>query len=166
MRFLVLPVDIVAVIGGHERDARVLTHAQKSLVYGFLQGDSVILKLQEEVSLPENALVPESRLFSLLVHAAGQISLHLTCQTRRKADKSLLYLSRVSKSTLACSRIPPQSPWTQFSSGFHNLCCSLPAAPVVITVLTAYRLPVKAGARSHIDLASQYGLMPASLAAL
>ena len=76
----ILGVGVMDVVGGHEIDAELLAHPKKLRVHHFLLRNAMILKLQEKVSFSKGGLVFLCRPAGLLVHAPGQIALHLARQ--------------------------------------------------------------------------------------
>ena len=73
--------SIVHVVGRHQLYPRLIMHPHQLLVDSLLLGDSVILHLQEKVSLPENILITQRSFFGLLVHSSGEETGHFACQT-------------------------------------------------------------------------------------
>ncbi len=71
-------INIMAVVGRRKRDAQLLAHA-RALVYRLLRWYSVVLKLQEKISL-RKFLIAEGRFAGLLIHPSGEITPHLASQ--------------------------------------------------------------------------------------
>ena len=63
----ILLVGVVHVVGHHQRNARLLAHAQQLLVHRLLLGNAVILQLQEVIVFPENIPVLQRPLLRLIV---------------------------------------------------------------------------------------------------
>ena len=89
MGIYVLFIDIMAVVCGHERDGKLLAHPHQPLIHRLLHGNAVILQLQEKISGAEYILIIERRLTRLLIHASGQIPLHLAAQAGAKGNDAL-----------------------------------------------------------------------------
>ena len=159
MGLLILGKGIVDIVGGHQLKARVPAHAHKALVYQLLVRQAVVLELQEEVVLSENIHILFRCPDCLLIHSPGQAALHLPCQTGAEGNDSLMVGPQ---HLIVHPGFIVKSVHKPLGHNFHQVFITFVVLcqqhQVVITVLTAYRLPVKAGARSHIDLASQYGL--------
>ena len=75
-------IGIMDIIGSYQFYTCLLTHPQKLLIYQLLLGQSVVLKLQEEISFSKDFLVTKSGAFRLLIHAPHKIS----CNFSRKAS--------------------------------------------------------------------------------
>ena len=85
-------VGVVDVVGGHQVDPQLPAQAQKSLVHHLLGRNPVILKLQEEIALSKNFLIPKGRLPGLVVEAPLQVSGHLPRQAGAQGDDPLVVL--------------------------------------------------------------------------
>ena len=57
MRLHVLRIGIMTVIGGYQRDLKLLTHTQQRLIDGLLFRNAVILQLQEIISFAKDCLI-------------------------------------------------------------------------------------------------------------
>ena len=53
----VLRIGIMTVIGGYQRDLKLLTHTQQRLIDGLLFRNAVILQLQEIISFAKDCLI-------------------------------------------------------------------------------------------------------------
>ncbi len=82
MRLLILRVSIMDVIRRHQLDPRLPGHPKQGLVHKLLLLHPVILKLQEEIPLPEDLLIPKSGFLPLLIHIPQDIALNLPRKTR------------------------------------------------------------------------------------
>ena len=72
---------IMHVIGCHQIDPCFFVHAQKFLIYYLLCRNSMILQLQEEVSLSKDILITQRCCLCIFIHSSLKISGNLTCQT-------------------------------------------------------------------------------------
>ena len=113
----------------------------------------MILKLQKEIALSKNSLIAKSCFLSLLVHAAGKISLDLPGQAGRKADKApaVPLQSLVVHSGLVIKAL--------HKAGGHNLHQVLipfvvlcQQNQVIVFILSHTDFTVKPGSRTHINL--------------
>ena len=85
----VLPVHVVDVVGGHERNARLLVesfHVRQDPGFFF---KSLILQFQEVVARAEDTDHLQGLTFGSLVVAVEQMPLHVACQTGGSGDDAL-----------------------------------------------------------------------------
>ena len=159
MGLLILGIGVMDIVGGHQLKARIPAHAHKALVYQPLVRQPVVLKLQEEVVLSEYVHIPFGCPDRLLIHSSGQAALHLPCQTGAEGNDSLMVGPQ---HLIVHPGFIVKSVHKPLGHNFHQVFITLVVLcqqhQVIIPVLAAYRFPVKAGARGHIDLASQDGL--------
>ena len=71
---------IMDIISCHKINACLLMHPHQLLIYHLLGRNAMILKLQEEIFLSKNILIPKCCRLGLLVHTAGQIPGHFSCK--------------------------------------------------------------------------------------
>ena len=71
---------IMHVIGSNQVDSCLSVHAEKLLVYRLLLRNSMILKLQEEISFSKNILITQGCDLCILIHSTGKIPCDLSCQ--------------------------------------------------------------------------------------
>ena len=151
----VLRVGVVDIVGGHKRNPCVLAQAQQALVHHPLLRHAVVLELQEEISLSENPTVLFRRALGLLVHATGQVPLHLPGQAGAQGDDSLVIrLQHLIVHPGLVVEAVHKAPAHQLHEVFIALIVLRQKHQVIIPVLPAHLLPVKPGARRHIDLAA------------
>ena len=77
----ILCQNIMNIIGCHQVNSQFPAHTHQTLIYGFLHGNSVILKFQEEIPFSKYFLIMKSRTACFLIHSPSQIPLHLAGQT-------------------------------------------------------------------------------------
>ena len=80
MGLRILSHGIMHVIGSNQVDSCLSVHAEKLLVYRLLLRNSMILKLQEEISFSKNILITQGCDFCILIHSTGKIPCDLSCQ--------------------------------------------------------------------------------------
>ena len=85
----VVGVGVVAVVGGHGRQAEVLAQAQEVLTHLALDGDAVVHQLEEEVLLAEDVLEVGGGLARLGVLAEAEPGLDLPRRAPCGGDESL-----------------------------------------------------------------------------
>ena len=73
-------IGIMDIICRYQLDPQLLRHADKLRIYQTLLRDSVILKLQKEISFSKNALITQGSLFRFFVQPPYQIPGNLSCQ--------------------------------------------------------------------------------------
>ena len=76
----ILCQNVMNIVGCHQIHGKLPAHAHQALVYHFLGGNSVVLQLQKEVAFSKDLFIMPCRPAGLLVHAPGQIALHLARQ--------------------------------------------------------------------------------------
>ena len=86
----VLRTGIMAVIRRDKADPQFSAHAQQLGVHLLLLRNPVVLQFQEEIPLPEDIPVGQSRLLCLLIEAAGQKSLYFSRKAGACADDPLM----------------------------------------------------------------------------
>ena len=86
----VLGLHIVNIVGAHKRDARLLVHPQKRLVDKLLIRNSVVLQLEEEIALAENALQALRALHRVLIQPHAEQRRNLSREARRQRDQTLV----------------------------------------------------------------------------
>ena len=80
MRLCIGVSGVVDIVGSYQLNAGFLAHAQKLLIHQALLRDSVILKLQKEISFSKNALIAQGSLFRFFIQPPYQIPGNLSCQ--------------------------------------------------------------------------------------
>ena len=80
MGLRILSHGIMHVIGSNQVDSCLSVHAEKLLVYRLLLRNSMILKLQEEISFSKNILITQGCDLCILIHSTGKIPCDLSCQ--------------------------------------------------------------------------------------
>ena len=80
MSLSILRIGIMDIVGSHQFDPGLLAHAQELLVYQFLLRQTMILKLQEEVSFSKDFLITKGGAFCLFIHASYKISCNFSCK--------------------------------------------------------------------------------------
>ena len=81
-------VDVVQVIGGHERQGGVPGQAQELLVQAALFGEAVILELEEEVALPEDVAIGRRGAPCLGPVVGAEGARHFAVEARREPDQA------------------------------------------------------------------------------
>ncbi|KAF5069815.1 hypothetical protein DSECCO2_228730 [anaerobic digester metagenome] len=88
MAAMVIPGQIVHVVGSHQRDVQFAGQFDVQGIYLFLLGQAVVLQLQIE-AVPERIPVEDCRGAGLLREAVIQILLNLTAQAGRQGNQAL-----------------------------------------------------------------------------
>lgn len=94
MRFFILRISIMDIIGRHQRNARLLAHAKQALIDCFLGRNPVVLKLQKEIPLSENLLKFQSFKLCVLIKPLLDILGHNSGQTGAERNNSLVILPK------------------------------------------------------------------------
>ena len=92
LHFGIFFLNVVAVVGGNQRNAGFLAQANQLRQYNRIFLQAVILQLKIVISLPKQIIEPKRRAFGALVVIGQQGLRHLTRQTGRKADQPLVIL--------------------------------------------------------------------------
>ena len=153
---LILCKRIVDIIGGHQFKPCLPAHAHQSLIDQFLVGQPMVLQFQEKVVLSKYVHIPSGCPHSLLVHAPGKISLHLAGQAGAQCNHPLVVLG---KHLIIHPGFIIKTIHKSLGHNLHQVLISLVVLcqkhQMIVPVLAADRLPVKAGVRRHIDLTAK-----------
>ena len=82
MCLCILRIGIMDIVSRYQRDIQFLTHAHQCRIYCLLFRYSMILQFQEIIALSKACFIFECSLLCFLIESLGNISLHLSCQTR------------------------------------------------------------------------------------
>ena len=161
----IIRIRIMHVIRCNQRNPRLPAHAQQALIHQLLLRNPMILKLQKEIPLSENALVPQCCFFTLFVESARHVSLHFSCQTRTQRNDALVKLFQHLQ---VYSRFVIIALGKSAGHDLHQIviaCVILcQQHQVIIAVFIALpRLFTESGARCHIDLTSKNRMNPCCL---
>ena len=77
----------MAVVGCHERDARLTRQTHKLGKNTLLLLDAVVLQLDKEIPRPENPAVVQRRILGARIVSGCQVALHPAGQAGRKRDQ-------------------------------------------------------------------------------
>ncbi|MBA7631797.1 hypothetical protein ES703_39333 [subsurface metagenome] len=86
----ILPPDVMDVIGGDERDAKLIAHGDEGLVHLLKLGDGLPLYLK--IKIAKYPLVPLCRLFGILKSSVQNQPGNLARQTAGKSNQPILVL--------------------------------------------------------------------------
>ena len=161
MCFRILGIGIMTVICSDELDPGLLRHPKQRLIHQLLLGDPVILQLQEEVPLPEDLLIGQSRFLRLLVESAGEISGDFSCQAGGSADDPLMVSAEDllvhARPVIIAVHISGRDDLYKIGIPCIVLCQQ---DQMVVTILAGRIFPVKAGARRHVHLTADHRADP------
>ena len=96
MRVMIVFAEIVAVVGGDQRNIQFFFQAEQVGMDLLFQFQSLVLDLQEEIAAAENVLVLSRGGFGLLVLSRHQIAAQLTGQAAGESDQALGMLGQIS----------------------------------------------------------------------
>ena len=162
--FGIVRVGIVRVVRRDERNPCLGGKAHESLVHQLLLRDPVILQFQEKVVFPEDLPVVESCLLCLLILPACQGTGDFPGKTGGACDDALMefFQSRVVHPGPVIKPVGEAA-----GDDLHEVRIAgivlRKEDQVIIPLLSLYVLPVKTGARRHVDLAAQNGADPGFL---
>ena len=88
VHLVVLPPQVVGVVGSHQGDAGLPVQLQKTAVDGLLLGDAVVLQLQIIISPAEQRVIAQGGLLCSGIIAVHQQALHLPRQTGGQAHQA------------------------------------------------------------------------------
>ena len=86
----VLRVNIMAVVGGHQRDMKLRGHAEKGLVHLALHGDPMVLQLQKIIAFAEDLQMLFRRRLRFLIKTFFQKPGDLSGQAGAQGDDPLV----------------------------------------------------------------------------
>ena len=164
-----LPVfreGVVNIIRAHKLNACLTAHPHEQRIDPLLIRDSVVLQLQEKVSLSEDPLKIQGSRLCLIIKAPGQVSLHLARQAGRGRYDTLMVFFQDLLIHAGLVVIP-----------VHKACrydlhqvripgivlCEKDQMIIPVIICPFTDLAVKPGSRSHIHLTSDDGIDPVRL---
>ena len=160
-------ISIMTVIRRDQTDPGLLRHAKKSRIDFLLCRNPVILQLQKEISFSENALIAQRCLFCARVIVVFQCSGNLTRQTRTRTDDTLMILREHFQIHTGLVVIPFRK---SLGDDLHKIRIAgvilRQKDQVMVTLLSASCLTVKAGTGCHIHLTSDHRIDVHRLACL
>ena len=161
MRLFILRIRIVAVVGRHQLNPRLLCKTQKPLIRRLLLTYTVILQFKEEIPFPKNVLVFVGRLLCLFVESPYQILLYFPGKTGTQRNQPAAVLSEDLLVHTWLIIVPlGKSP----GHNLHQIVVALfifgQQNKVIVTIFTVSGLPVKPGSRRHINFAPQDRIDP------
>ena len=80
--------DVVAVVGGDERDVEFALHLEERVADGFVGGEAVVLDFEEVVALAEEVFVEAGGAFGLVVLPFHQVLVDLAGEAAGEADEA------------------------------------------------------------------------------
>ena len=161
MGFFILPVSVMYVVSGYQRDIQLLAHGKEGRIYRTLVWDPMILQLQIIVPFSEAVLVLQRRLLGFVNQTFLDITGHLACQAGRKGNDAFMV-------TVQHLHIHPGLVIIAFGEAlahdFHQVCITgivfRQQHQMIIPVIPARQLFIKAGVGGHINLAAYNRLNP------
>ena len=155
----ILCQNVMNIVGCHQIHGKLPAHAHQALVYHFLGGNSVVLQLQKEVAFSKDLFIMPCRPAGLLVHAPGQIALHLARQAGTEGNDALMvgFQHLIIHTGLIIKAVHKS-----LGHDFHKVVVSgiifRQQNQMIVAVLAIGVFPFKAGTGRHINLAADDGL--------
>ena len=150
-------IDIMAVIGADERDARFGTHFHQCLIDDLLLTHTMILQFQEEIAFAENFKIFQRRFLCFFVGSGQDISGHFSCQAGTGSDQPFAVFSQ---KFLIHTRFVIKTFREAIGNQFDQILIALvifrKEHHMIITAALAFFF--ETGALRHIDLAADDGL--------
>jgi hypothetical protein len=94
MRMMIVFAEIVAVVGGDQRNIQFLFQPEEIGVDFLFQLESLILDFQEEVAAAENVLILAGGGLGILVFSGHEVAAELAGQTARETNQTLCMFSQ------------------------------------------------------------------------
>ncbi len=153
----ILPPDVMDIVGGHQRDAELITHRDEGMVHLFELGNG--LTLYFEVEIAEYLAVPLCRLPGVLKSSLQNQSRHLPYQTTGEGNKPLVVL-------LQKLPVHPRTVVKAFEMGFGYYLDKVLVAGIVLgqknemIMVSVDYIAAEATSRRHVYLTADDGLYP------
>ena len=153
--------DIMNIVRGDERNPRLPRQLGEHRDYTPLLGQTVILNLEEEVVFAHDGAIPEGFFLRALVVTAEQSARNFSREARRKCNKPLvIFFEELTVYSRFCIKARDES--LRHKLYQILISCFIFAEQYQMIALGIEGMDfVKAGARRHIHLASDYRLYPA-----
>ena len=161
MGIRILRIGIMDIVCSNQRDIQLPAHPEQFCVDCFLLRNPVILQFQKIIPLAEACLILSGSLSCLLRHPLYNIPLHLSRQTGRKRNNSLMILIQNLHIHTGLIIITFRK---ALADNLHQICISCivfrQQNQMVISVLAPGQFLVKTGIWRHIYLTAQNRINP------